>query len=421
MSAYLSLALKSIANRKLSTALTALSIALSAGLLIGVEHIRQGARESFRGVISQTDLVVGARTGSLQLLLYSVFHMGAATANVSYASFERYRAHPAVKWAIPISLGDSHRGYRVVATDRSFLDHYRFRNDRRVELAEGAWPEGVFDVALGSEVAEALGYAPGKKIVIAHGMSARSLMNHDDKPFVVVGVLKRTATPVDRALYITLEGMEAIHIDWSDGAPPLPGEETPAESIRKADIRIKSITAFLVGAESRIDTLRLQREINVDPAEPLLAVIPGVALAELWRTMGYAENALFAITIIVVLVGLAGMLMSIYATLNERRREMAILRALGARPAQIVALFVFESGVLSFLGALLGTALFYGALLIARPLVEDSLGLVLPLRMLGATEFYYLGGIVLAGLLIGLLPALRAYRNALADGLTIRV
>ncbi len=417
------LALQSIANRKLSTALTVLSIALSVALLIGVENVRRGARESFRGTVNGVDLIVGARTGPLQLLLYSVFHLGQATANIDWESYKRYREHQAVRWTIPISLGDGHRGFRVVATNENFYEHYRFRQDRQVEFRDGEQPRAVFDVALGSEVAEKLGYELGRKIVLNHGMAARGIMDHRDKPFTVKGILKRTGTPIDRSLYISLEGMEAIHVDWQSGAPPLPGDEVSAERILGGDVNLqpKNITAFFLRSESRILTLRLQREINQDEQEPLLAVIPGVTLGELWATVGYAEAALRIVSIAVVLVGLTGMLVSIYTSLNERRREMAILRALGAGPRTILFLFVLESGLLSAAGAVFGLVLVYGGLWFAQPMIEESTGLFLPISAPALLEYIYLGGVIVAGFLIGLVPAYRAYRNALVDGLSIRI
>jgi putative ABC transport system permease protein len=418
----LSLAYHSLKNRKLTTSLTVFSIALSVALLVGVEHVRVGARESFSNTISQTDLIVGGRGGSLQLLLYAVFRMGTATNNLSYESYEKIRQHPAVDWTIPYSLGDSHRGYRVVGTNTDFYEKYRYRRDRRISFAEGHRAEDVLEVVLGSDVAEALQYKLGDPITLTHGIAqGRGILDHDDRPFRVVGILTRTATPVDRSLYIPLEGMEAMHMDWGDGAPPLPGEETPASQIRKEDLQIKQITAFLLRAKSRIDTLRLQREINTFEQEPLMAIIPGVALGELWRTIGYAEDALSVITFFVLVVGLMGMLVSLYTSLNERRREMAILRALGASPRRIIFLLVLESGLLACAGTVFGVMLVYGLSVVTQPVIEQRFGLFLPVVAPTVASWIYMASVVSAGLLIGFVPAVKAYRNALSDGLSVRL
>jgi putative ABC transport system permease protein len=418
----LSLAYQSLKNRLLTSTLTVLSIALSVTLLLGVEQVRVGARESFANTISQTDLIVGARGGTLQLLLYAVFRIGTATNNISYESYEHFRSHPAMAWTIPYSLGDSHRGYRVVGTTEDFYTHYRYRRDRQVELSEGRIPSGVFDVALGWDVAADLQYRVGDAVVITHGIThGEGLLRHEDKPFTVVGILKRTATPVDRSVYITLEGMEAIHLDWSAGAPPMPGEEIPAWKIKQEDIQIRQITAFLLRTKSRIDTLRLQREVNTFEDEPLMAIIPGVALSELWRTIGYAEDALRVVSIFVIIVGLLGMLVSLYTSLNERRREMAVLRAVGAGPSKIVLLLVLEAGLLSLTGALVGVLLVYALSFLTQPIIEQHFGLFMPIQALTPTGYLYILTVIVAGLLIGFVPALKAYRNSLADGLTVRL
>lgn len=417
----LSLALKSLANRKFTTALTVFSIALSVCLLIGVERVRLGARESFANTISQTDLIVGAKGGTIQLLLYAVFRMGSATNNVSYSTYEKFKQHPAVKWTIPYSLGDSHRGFRVVGTDQSFYKEFRFRQDRQIEWQEGRAPEGIFDVVLGSEAALRLGYKLADRVVITHGVTdGLGIINHDDKPFTVVGILKRTATPVDRSVYITLEGMEAIHMDWQNGAPPMKGKETPAASLRKEDIRIGQITAFLLRTKSRIETLGLQREINIYEDEPLMAIIPGVALNELWTTIGYAEDGLRIVSLFVVVVGFLGMLVALYTSLTERRREMAIMRAIGTGPFAIVTLLVLESGLLTALGVSLGVVSLYGLLAIFQPVIENRIGLFIPIQPLSPQEWMYVGLAVLTGLLIGIVPAIKAYRNSLIDGLAVR-
>lgn len=418
----LSLAYHSLKNRKLTTGLTVFSIAISVALLIGVENVRVGARESFSNTISQTDLIVGARGGSLQLLLYAVFRMGSATNNISYATYQKFAHHPAIEWTIPYSLGDSHRGFRVVGTTGDFYTRYRYRRDRKIEIVEGKAPEDEFDVALGSDAAQALQYKLGDRVAVTHGVtSGKGLLQHDDKPFHVVGILAKTSTPVDRSLYITLEGMEAVHVDWADGAPPLPGEETPASRIKKEDVRIKQITAFLLRAKSRIDTLRLQREANTFEDEPLQAIIPGVALSELWRTIGYAEDALTVVTIFVIIVGLLGMLVSLYTSLNERRREMAILRAIGAGPRKVILLLVLESGLLSVAGSIAGVALVYALSFASQPVVEKHFGLYLPIEPLTMAGYIYLAAVVGGGLIIGFIPAVKAYRNALVDGLSVRL
>jgi putative ABC transport system permease protein len=418
----LRLALASLANRRFTAALTAFAIAVSVCLLLAVERVRTEARASFASTISGTDLVVGARSGSLNLLLYSVFRIGNATNNIRWSSYQHYVEDPRVKWAIPISLGDSHRGYRVMGTDHNYFEHYHYGRGQALALAEGRpFADDPFEVVLGAEVAEALQYKLGDHLVLAHGVATISLVKHDDKPFTVVGILKRTGTPVDRTLHISLAGMEAIHVDWHNGMPARGAERVSADQARAMDLTPKAITAFLLGLNNRVTTFALQREINEYLDEPLLAILPGVALQELWSLMGTAEKALFVVSLFVVLTGLIGMLTAILTSLNERRREMAILRSVGARPWHIAVLLIAEAGALALAGIVAGVALLYVGIACSQSYVQASYGLYLPLGLPSAYEWGLLGLVWGAALLMGALPAWRAYRQSLADGLTVHL
>ena len=418
----LHLARKSLTNRLLTTSLTALSIAFSVALLVGVENVRTGMRESFSNTVSGTDLVVGSRGGTIQLMLYAVFGMGSPVANISHDTWQEWDEHPAVSWTIPYALGDSHRGFRVIGTNDSFYEHYKYRGGQPIALAEGRAAQSVFDVVLGAQVAERLGYVLGDRISVTHGMSAVGFMNHDEMPFEVVGVLEKTFTPVDRAIYVTLEGVTAIHMGWESGGPPMPGDEiSAADVLAMEEVPVSQITSFFLGAESRAYTLQLQRDISTSEDEPLTAVIPGVALSEMWRGIGYAEDGLLVISGFVVLVGLLGMLVSIYTSLDARRREMAILRALGAGPRRIVSLLVLEAGALSIIGALLGVAFVYVGLAALQPWLEGQFGLQVPIQALDGMQLMYIGTVIALGFIAGIVPALKAYRTALHDGLSVRI
>jgi putative ABC transport system permease protein len=417
----LRLALQSLRNRRFTSGLTICSIGFSAALLLTVEMVRTNARSSFSNTISQTDLIVGARSGSLQLLLYTVFHMGTASNNISMDTYEHFASHPAVEWTIPISLGDSHKGYRVVATTNQFFQHYRFRKDRQVEFASGGQLNGTLDVVLGADVARKLKYQIGDAVVLAHGIAERTVIKHEDKPFKVVGILKPTATPLDRSLYITLEGMEAIHMDWQDGAPPASTDAGAVQTPLPEQIEIQQITAFFLRTKARIETLRLQREINDYANEAMLAIIPGVALNELWDGVSYAETALSLVAAIVVIVGLLGMLIAIYNSLNERRREMAIYRTIGAAPSTVIFLLVTESLALSAAGTVLGSGLCIALTALLQPWIESEFGLYLSISGFNGLQWAYLAVTIAAGGIMGFIPGWRAYRNALSDGLSLRV
>lgn len=413
------LALQSLRNRYVTGLLTVLAIAVSVMLLLGVEKVRTGARQSFADTISGTDLIVGARSGSLQLLLYSVFRIGNPTNNVTWKSYEEISRLPDVDWIVPISLGDSHRGFRVLGTTTEYFSRYKYRDGQSLDLKEGEIFGDLFDAVIGSDVAEALGYKVGDNIVVAHGVGSVSFIEHQDKPFRVSGILQKTGTPVDKTLHVSLEAIEAIHIDWQSGMP-LPGESISADEVRQMNLAPKAVTAALVGLKSRIATFRVQRAVNEYRAEPLSAIIPGAALQELWGLVGTAETALAAISAMVVATALLGMVTTVLTTLNERRREMAILRSVGARPTTILGLFVIEGAFLTISGVVLGVAMLYGALWAARPTIDRLYGLDLAITAPSASDLTTLAAIVLAGVMVSIIPAVRAYRLSVADGMMVR-
>lgn len=393
------LAWRSLASRRFTAALIVFAIAVSVTTLLGVEKVRTGVRQSFASTVSGVDLIVGARGSPTELLLSSVFHLGNPTSGLSRGAYQAISARPEVAWTVPLSLGDSHRGFRVVGTSPGFFEHFRFGTQRNLVFADGHAFAGPADAVIGAEVAHGLGYRPGDPLVVAHGIADHGFAPHDGSPFRVTGVLASTGTPVDRAVFVSLAGVGAMHD--LEGEPP-------------------SITAILVGLRSRGGALSFQRAINGYRQEPLTAILPGVALQELWDSLRTMESALLAISVMVVATGLLGLIAMSLAALNERRREMAILRAVGARPGQIFSLLVVESALLAVLGAALGLAIVYLAIGAAQPWIVNRYGLHVALAPPSGHEWELLALVVVAGALAGVVPALRAYRYSLVDGMMVQ-
>ena len=412
----LALAWSSAWNRKGTLSLVVFSIALSTTLLLGMERVRTQVRDSFVQAVSGTDLVVGARGSELQLLLYAVFHMGKASNNMGWDSAQRLAQRRDVAWTIPISLGDSHRGFAVVATTTDFFTLYQYRRHASLQFAQGREFEDIFEVVLGAEVAAREHYRLGDRVLLSHGTGDTRLSLHADKPFTVCGILAPTGTPVDRGLYISLAAMEAIHIDWQGGAPA-PGFHVRPDQVSKFNLTPKTVTAVLVGLKNRARVFAAQREINADQQEALMGVMPGVALDQLWSLLRTGENALRVLSWLVTVAGLAGLVATILAGLGERRRELAVLRAAGASPQDIVTLLSLESLLLVLAGTFAGTALTATLLAVFGPMLTSGYGLSLTLSLPTATEWQLLAAINAAGFFAGLIPAWRAYRISLADGL----
>jgi len=413
------LALKSLLNRFALVILTTLCIALSVGLVVGVEKVRDGARASFAGTVSGVDLIVGARSGNVQLMLYAVFRIGDAANNLTWETFTSIAERPEVDWIIPLSLGDSHRGYRVIGTDQSYFEHFRYRDDNALRFAAGAPFADLFDVVLGATVAADLGYDIGDALVLNHGLGSIGLAEHDDLPFTVSGILERTGTPVDKALHVSLPAIEAIHVDWQAGGVPI-GDRTEADALRAMDLAPRSVTAGLVKLSSPLATFTTQRSLNQYRDEPLSAVIPGLALLELWSVVEIVEAALRLVTALMVVAALAGMIATLLAMLNDRRREIAILRAVGAGPWHVVGLLVSEATFIGLAGALLGVATAYGSMALAAPWIENTFGLALDIAAPGAIDGLIVLSVALTAAVAGLVPAYFAYKNSLADGIAVQ-
>ena len=410
---------KSAWHRRFGLGLVVMAIALSTFLLLAVERVRHDVRENFSNAVSGTDLIVGARTGSVQLLLYSVFRIGQATSNIRYSSVQELERDRAVAWVVPISLGDSHRGFPVVATTTAYFDRFRYGDRRPLVLAQGRPFSQVFDAVIGAELADRLGYRIGQSIVLRHGAGELASNDHADKPFTVVGILARTGTPVDRSVHISLEGMEAIHLDWVAGVP-LPGMTVPPERVLEHDLTPRSVTAALVGLRSRAAAFSVQRQVAAFEAEPLMAVLPGVALDELWTAIGGVERALMLMSALVGAVSLAGLVAVVVTALEQRRRELAVLRSIGAGPGRVFALLGLEGFVTSLGGALVGMVAWALTLGLAAPWVQSRFGVGLSWGLPSGSEVLLLAAVVLAGTLAALLPGWRAYRLSLADGLSPR-
>ena len=408
----------SLYARLLTVSMTVIAISLSLMLYMSVEKLRTSAYTSFTDTISQTDLIVGARSSSVQLLLYSVFRIGNATNNISWESYLDLVNKKEVDWAVPISLGDSHKGFRVMGTNKEFFSRYKYRGGQSINIKKGNLFNDLYDVVLGAGVAEKLGYDVESPLIVSHGL--QSFADHADQPFKVSGILKKTGTPLDNTVIVSLAAIEAIHVDWSTGAK-VPGQETPINEIRKMDLTPKNITAALVGVKSKLLIFKLQRWINEYPEEAMTAILPGAALQELWRVVGVVENLLLGISIVVIFTTLVGMTAIMFSSLSERRREMAIWRAMGASPNIIMGLLMIEALFISFMSITLSLIFLFLSLNLLQPWIDYNYGILVNIEMLSIRDMYIFVMFIIASLLISLLPAIRAYWFSINDGMTIKI
>lgn len=437
MNKLLNIARQSAWNRRSTLIWVVVSLALATALLWTLERLRHDIRQSFSQSVSGVDLIVGARSSPVQLMLFSVFHIGSVPQSMGMDSVRAVAEHRSVSWVVPLSLGDSHRGFPLLGTTPAFFEHFAYGNKQPLVLREGAvfadTLDSLYEAVIGAEVARKMGYGLGQSISMGHGMDTHDHGHghghgqgvdeadaHADKPFTVVGILAPTGTPVDRSVQVSLKALEAIHLDWVAGTP-MPGGQIPADQARKFDLEPKEVTAALVGLKSRAAVFNVQRFVNAYESEALMGVMPGVALGELWSVLGMGENALLAVSALVALVSVVSLMAVVLAGLNERRRELAVLRAVGAAPRHVLGLLTLEGVWVTCAGVLLGVLLAHLGMALATPWLQQSLGIRLQMAAPLTSQLALAGAVLLAGLLASLGPAWRAYRLSLADGLSPRV
>ncbi len=408
---FFKLALESLIDRKGSVLLSLIAMTVSIFLLLSVEHIRFHTKESFASTLSGVDLVVGAKTGDLNLLLYSVFRIGKPTNNISWESFKTFSASSEVNWAIPLALGDSHKGYPVLGTNRDYFNYYSYGQNNKLTFAHGAVFDGLFDVVLGSEVARKLKLKLGEKLIIQHGLSKVSFVKHDEMPFKIVGILNPTGTPVDQTLHVSIEAIEAIHSDY-DFAKNDYKNLRPNQTTENQLLIPQNISAFMIGLKSKITTFKFQRAINNYSKEPLLAILPGVVLSELWQIMGLVENTLFLISTLVFLSACFGVSAILLSSIRERIKDIQLLRVIGAPPIYIFLLLELEAFIITFVSIILATTLLFLLSYISQSFLVSNLGINIEKFVLSDLSLLTLAVIITTSLFVGLIPSVYAYSKS---------
>ncbi|SDL33480.1 ABC transporter permease [Aliiruegeria lutimaris] len=429
----LSLAVGSLWNRRFVAALTVLAIALSVFLVIGVERLRVSAKESFANSASGIDLIVASRGNPVQVLMATVFGVGSTGPGIDWDSYEMVEALPQVAWAVPIAMGDNHRGYPVVGTTPEYFEHFRHSSGRPLAFTSGHSFSEEDGAVIGAEIATRFGYEIGTTVVNAHGAGEVAFDLHDEAPFVVTGILMPTGTAVDRMVFVSLEGFDRLHAEKTTSVDPF-AQETRANSdpVEDATDGVEAdhhdhahepdkINAIYVGLADRGAVLSIQRAISEYPAEPLSAVLPAMALIELWSITGAAEQAIVLMASAVALAGIVAMVVMLSASLEVRRREFAILRSVGATPLRIFSLIVLEAGLVTVAGLLLGLVLLGALTAILEPVLLSRFGLQVDASASLLRESWLLLAILMAGLAASFVPAIRVYRMTLADGLSFRL
>ena len=406
---------RSLRQHALSTGVTLFATALVSGLAMSVFAIQRQTYEAFTGGELGFDAVLGARGSQLQLVLNTVFHLETSPGNIPWAMYEALKADRRVELAIPYATGDNYRGFRVVGTTDEIFTKFHYRAGRTFEVE----PPGRFfdssrrEAVIGSFAAARTGLKPGDNISPYHGLAYSETGKHNEE-YTVVGILKPTNSPSDRVVFIPIEGVFRLggHVLRGTGAvyQPQAGVGIPDET--------KEVSAVMLKFKNPKTGLDLDMTINKQGKVATLAYPIGRVMAELFDKLGWINRVLELVAYLVVVVAAAAILASIYNTINERRREFAILRALGARRATVFSAIVIEAAAIAFFGSAIGFAV-YGAILgTASAVVQAQTGVVLDVWSLHPALYLTPLCMTAVGALAGVLPAYKAYATDVATNLT---
>lgn len=401
---FIRVALKSLRYRGAAALLVVMATAVSLAIILGVSHIGKETRSQFTSTLSGTDLLIGPRTSSVNLLLYGIFGVGIPENNLSWKGYEAISEWPEVEWTVPFVLGDSHRGFLVVGTTDKLFERYQYGARHALIFAQGQPFSDSTGIVLGAEVAKQTGYGLHKKVVATHGHSHHGHHHHDEFPFEVTGILEPTGTPIDQKLFVQLEGIDRMHTDWKHGMKI----KNAAGYIEKP--YTGGVTIALVGLKNRSATFAVQQKVREFKEEPMSAVIPGVALLQLWGIVGDVENALKLISALVFLAALSSMIAMMLASIRERMPEFKTLRSIGASPKFIIGLMVAEAQVLYWVSVLISVALLTLCILALDLMAVMPFGVAISYGFITLESTAVIIGLSVLCLLVSLVPSFRIYR-----------
>lgn len=405
---------RSLRQHLLSTAITVVSVGLAAGLTMAVFAIKQQTYAAFTGAPVGFDAVLGARGSQLQLVLNTVFHLETSPGNIPWGLYQAIAEDPGVALAIPYAVGDNYEGYRVVGTTPDLFTRFEYRQGQRLafEGSGRAFAAERKEAVVGSFVAQRTGLRIGDTFEPYHGVTFDEVERHEDQ-YTVVGVLAPTNSPSDRVIWIPLDGIYRMsgHVLRGAGRTYRPehGVVIPDEH--------REISAVMLKLSDPQSGFLLSQRINGQGRVATLAWPIGRVMAELFDRIGWVNRVLALVAYLVLLVTAGSVLASIYNTINERRREFAILRALGARRATVFSAIVLESTAITVLGAALGFVVYAAILGVAAAVVRAQTGVVLDVFAWDTALWATPAVVVLLGALAGLVPAFKAYRTDVAEHL----
>jgi len=407
------LLIKSVRSRLLPVSLVIITLMASMVLLLSIERVQKATEAGFNQSISGVDTIIGPRSSSLELVLYTVFHLGRPTNNITMKTIDYIKQREDVEYLVPIALGDSHQGFRVIATEKNYFKYIKYSGDKPLSFSSGQAFEEISGAVIGADVAKRLNYQVGTKIHISHGSSRAVAKKHDDFSFQVKGVLKKTGTPIDQAVFIDLRGYELIHLGWQSGTKIFNLKQLDLSSLTEKELTPKTVTAAFVGLKSKLTLFRFAADIKKYPNEAISAVIPGIALSELWSMVGIVDQGFEFLSWIIIVISLISMVSLIISSIDSRKREMTIYRANGATPIYLSILVVLEAifiGLTAIIGAIILVTL---VTYFATEQLNLILGITPEFDWISWDEAKVFAIILISGIFSSLVPAIIVFKKNL--------
>lgn len=427
---------KNIRQRSLASVLTMFSIMLGVALVVSILILKHESSDAFNQTATGYEIIVGPKGSSLQLTLNTIYQIGVPIQNMPYDTYTKLKDDKRVKLAIPYVLGDNFKNHRFIGTTPEIFSDFSYQKDKKYRLKEGRFFTKDFEAVIGNETALKTGLKIGDTFAGSHGVESyegyEGMFEHAEFKFTVTGILEKTFTPTDKVIFTSMNSIWEIHhheaeeklkertggtIDTAkhDGHNHSKDEEGVHE-LKDAD---KSVTAILVSLKSPVFFDLLRRQINENKYEGInaQAVIPVFEIKQLFDIIGNINSILIIIAYLVVFVAVISILVSIYNSMNERKRDIAIMRSLGARKQTILNIILIEGFIISFIGGILGITISHLLIFIFKDTISNIAGIQISGTVFNIFEFYILTGTVLLGLIVTVIPALKAYNTDVAGNL----
>ena len=390
------LALKGFRQHMFGSLVAAFSIALAGGLLLGTLKIQKQTKASFNNASGGFDAVLGARGSKLQLVLNALFHLDSSPGNLSWEQYELIKKTPGVKEAYPIAVGDNYLGYRLVGTDPQLFYRHEWKKGEKYKLQSGrVFSEMAKEALVGSFVAERLKLKIGDRFQPYHGLNFKEDTQHQDV-YVVVGMLEATGTPSDKVIWVPIKGIQLME-----------GHDAEmAQSVSAVLLSLRGATGF-----------NLEIKYNRQGNQATFAWPVAATLASFFEKMNWFRRVLEVISYVIAVVGILMVSSTMRSSINERKRDFAILRSLGSSRMVVTGVILGHTLIISLLGAVSSIGIMQGIWWVTESLIVEETGVLLGSMGLGLQDFGVLAGVIVTGLLGGLWSAVHVYRSDLARNL----